>query len=756
MGSESASRLEFGVLGPLEVRRDGEPVRFGGERQRALLALLLVHANELVRTAQLAEALCGEASRGSSVNAVRVGISRLRRVLGDQEDSEMLRTQPGGYVLTAGPEQFDLARFERLLRQARGRLAANEPGSAAEMLREALTLWRGPPLADLARMDCFQSEIRRLEQLRILALMEHIDAELALGSAAELIPEIEALVASEPLHERLRGQLMLALYRAGRQADALGIYRQTRELLREELGLEPSRGLRQLENAIIQHDEALELVRGDTAAPRIGPFVAPMSFPGRTREFFEATALLPERLPGRTVVDSRAGLNAISDTRYAKSHDVHIAYQVVSGSGDLDLVAIPPGVSNIEVLWEEPLAARFLCALGSFSRMAFYDKRGSGMSDRSIGHPTLEQRMDDTRAVMDAVGMQRAAVMGYSQGGPMAMLFAATFPERTAALILFGTFARLLNAPDFRLGHRREEVDRFVDASAAKWGTPATLTLPWYCPSKQGDDRFLRWLNRFERQSATPADLRAMVTLDCEIDVRPVLGTIRVPTLVIHRTGDRINRVEQARWIAAQIPGAEYCELPGEDHYPFVGDQDALVAEIKRFLNARTRERPPERVLTTVLITELVSRTAAQTTPDDRRWRELLNAHDNACERELERFGGRAIKNTGDGLLAVFDGPARAIRCAVAIVAALRRLGLDVRTGLHTGECERRGQDIFGIAVDTAARITALAEPGEVLISRTVNDLIAGSHIALVDRGEHDLGEVTGTWRVYGVEPEGR
>jgi class 3 adenylate cyclase len=359
--------------------------------------------------------------------------------------------------------------------------------------------------------------------------------------------------------------------------------------------------------------------------------------------------------------------------------------------------------------------------------------------------------MDDTRAVMDAVGMERATVMGYSHGGPMAMLFAATYPERTQSLVLFGTFARLLNAPGFGLGTSREQVDRFVDAWAAHWGTPETLTLPSYCPSKIGDERYLRWLNRFERQSATPADLHAMVELDCEIDVRHILETIRVPTLVIHRTGDRINRVEQARWMAAQIPGAEYIELPGEDHFPFVGDQDALVAAIERFLTGQTHEPPPERVLATVLFTDLVSSTERLTTLGDRRWREVLDAHDTACERELERFGGRRIKSTGDGLLAVFDGPARAIRCAGAILQALDGLGLHARAGLHTGECDRRGDDISGIAVNIAARITTLADPGEVLVSRTVNDLIAGSQIALVDRGEHELRGVPGSWRLFGL-----
>jgi pimeloyl-ACP methyl ester carboxylesterase len=449
---------------------------------------------------------------------------------------------------------------------------------------------------------------------------------------------------------------------------------------------------------------------------------------------------------------STGGVSAIPETRYAKSGDVHIAYQVVSGSGGVDLVVIPPGVSNIEVAWEEPRSARFLQALARFSRVVLFDTRGTGTSDRSIGYATLEERMDDTRAVMDAAGLRRAAVMGNSHGGPMAMLFAATYPERTKALVLFGTFARLLNAPDFGLGWSRETVERFTERWAARWGTRRTLTLSSYCPSKVGDDRFLGWLNRYERQSATPADLLAMIAMDCDIDVRDVLGAIRVPTLVIHRTGDRICRAEQARWIATQIPDAEYVELPGEDHYPFVGDRAAIVAAVERFLTGRTHPAQPDRVLATVLFTDLVSSTQRAAALGDRRWRELLDAHDSACAREIERFGGRWIEHTGDGVYAAFDGPARGIGCAVAIREALRGQGLEVRAGLHTGECERRGERLSGIAVHTAARVQGLAQPGEVLVSRTVSDLIAGSETVLVDRGEHELRGVPGAWRVYRVD----
>ena len=710
MGSEVGAPLRFGVLGPLQVVGSEGPVALGGIRQRALLALLLVHSNELVRIDQLVDALFGDRRREAAVSALRVAILRLRRALGDDQGRDALRTHPGGYILTTGPEQLDLDVFDRRLHDARGRLAAGQAAAAAELLREGLSLWRGPALADLALMDCFQSEVRRLEGLRLLARMERIDADLALGLAPELIPEIESLVAGEPLQERLRAQLMLALYRAGRQADALAVYRETSDLLRNELGLAPSRALQDLERSILDRDDAIDPLPAQ-AAKSDGGLAAAAAGGSRPLQQVEMTA--------------------VSETRYAKSGNVHIAYQVVTGSGAVDLVTIPPGVSNIDVFWEHPLVERFLRGLASFSRMAIFDKRGTGMSDRSIGHPTLEDRMDDTRAVMDAIGMRRAAVVGYSHGGPMAMLFAATYPERISSLVLFGTFARLLNDDGFALGSSREQVDRFVESWASRWGTPETLTTEWYCPSLLGDELYARWVNRFERQSATPADLHAMVELDCDIDVRQVLGAISVPTLVIHRTGDRINRVEQARWIAERIPGAEYLELPGDDHFPYAGDQDAVIAAVERFVTGHAGQSSPERVLATLLLTDV---------------------YDSACDRELARYGGRRVNRSGDGLVAMFDGPVRAIRCAMAIRSGLRNLGLDARAGLHAGECDRRGDDISGTAVDIAARITALAAGGEVLVSRTVSDLIAGSHIALVDRGEHQLSADTGRWRVYRVD----
>jgi DNA-binding SARP family transcriptional activator/pimeloyl-ACP methyl ester carboxylesterase len=725
MGNDSRAPLRFGVLGLLQAVRGDQPVRLGGVRQRALLALLLLHANELVRLDQLTEALFGEQQSESAVQALRVAVLRLRRALVD-EPGDTLRTHPGGYVLTASPEQFDLAMFEHRLHSARGRLAADDPARAAKLLRDALALWRGPPLADLALIEAFQSEIRRLEALRLLALMERIDADLALGGAAELVPEIETLVAADPLQERLRRQLMLALYRAGRQADALRVYRETSDLLRNELGLEPSRALQQLERSILQRDETLEPVRELVVEGGNGSGSIPSAKSFRQREL--------------------ADVAEVSETRYAKSGEVHIAYQVVTGSGAVDLVAIPPGVSNVDLFWEQPLVARFFRGLGSFSRMALFDKRGSGMSDRAIGHPTLEARMDDTRAVMDAVGMERAALIGYSHGGPMAVLFAATYPERVSSLVLFGTFARLLNTPGFDLGSSREQIDGFVNAWAARWGTHDTLTVRSFCPSLLGDEEYLRWINRFELQSATPADLHATMSLDCEIDVRQVLGSISAPTLVIHRTGDRITRVEQARWIAGEIPGAEYLELPGDDHFPYAGDQDTLLDAIKQFVTAHSTERAAERILATVLRIEPLDQSAGTLSR-----RALLDTHDRACHRELKRFEGRSVRHTGDGLMAVFDGPARGIRCAVAIVARLRALGISARAGLHTGECDRRGDDISGTPVDIAARITALAKPGEVLVSRTVSDLIAGSHIALVDRGEHNLHGAAGRWRVYAI-----
>ncbi len=438
----------------------------------------------------------------------------------------------------------------------------------------------------------------------------------------------------------------------------------------------------------------------------------------------------------------------VPKTRYAKSGDLHIAYQVV-GEGPLDLVLVPGFVSHLEFEWEGALTARFFQRLAAFSRLIRFDKRGTGLSDRPPGMATLEQRMDDVRAVMDAVGSQKAALFGISEGGPMSLLFAATYPERTSALVLYGSYARRAWAPDHPFGITEAEMGRALEALERDWGGSAGIEIR--APSMVHDEQFGRWRSNYLRLAASPGAAVAILRMNMEIDVRHILPTIRVPTLVIHRTGDRLTRVEQARYMAERIPGAKYVELPGIDHTPWVGDADAILDEVEEFLTGVRHGAEPDRVLATVLFTDIVGSTEQAARLGDRRWRELLESHHALVRKELARFRGREIDTAGDGFLATFDGPARAIRCACAISDAVKPLGIEIRAGLHTGECEVMREKLGGIAVHIGARVAALATPGEVLVSSTVKDLVAGSGLEFEDRGTHTLKGIPGEWRLFAV-----
>jgi class 3 adenylate cyclase len=415
------------------------------------------------------------------------------------------------------------------------------------------------------------------------------------------------------------------------------------------------------------------------------------------------------------------------ETSYAKSGDVRIAYQVV-GRGDLDLVWVPGFISNLELAWENPDLTRFYSRLTSFSRLILFDKRGTGLSDRDAGIPSLEQRMDDVRAVMDAAGSQRAALFGVSEGGSMSLLFAATYPERTRALVLYGAYAQYPRS--------RAESEQFVEVIDTSWGTGATLR--FYARAAASDEKQVRAFGRNERLGATPSAAIALQRMNEEIDVRDVLPAIRVPTLVLHRVGDERVRVEFGRYIADRISDAKYVELPGVDHWMFFAELgDRIADEIEEFLTGSRHEIEPDRVLATVLFTDIVDSTKRATELGDRGWRLLRDRHDEAVRQEFARFRGREVKTLGDGFLATFDGPARAVRCAAAIIDRLRPLGLEVRSGLHTGEIEIQREDVGGIAVHIASRVAETAGAGEVLVSSTVRDLVAGSGLSFEDRGSH-------------------
>jgi pimeloyl-ACP methyl ester carboxylesterase/class 3 adenylate cyclase len=438
-------------------------------------------------------------------------------------------------------------------------------------------------------------------------------------------------------------------------------------------------------------------------------------------------------------------------TEYTKSGDIHIAYQV-KGDGPLDVIFIAGFVSHLEQNWEMPAQARFLDRLASFSRLILFDKRGMGLSDRGSQIFTLEQRMDDVRAVMDAVGTERAALFGVSEGGPMSVLFAATYPERTTALVMYGSYSRRSWAPDHAFGLKDDQWEAIFDGIENHWGTPVGLNLDIWAPSVAQDEGFRRLTSDYLRRAASPGAALAVMRMNQEIDVRHVLPTVRTPTLILHRTGDRVINVEQSRYMARQIPGAKLIEFPGNDHFFSVGDSDAITDEVEEFLTG-VRPRPePDRVLATVMFTDIVSATETAASMGDRQWRELLQNHHTLVRRELSRYHGREIDTAGDGFFATFDGPARAIRCACAIRDAITSLGITIRAGLHTGECEMMGEKIGGIAVHLGARVVAEARSGEVLVSSTVKDLVAGSGLRFIDRGVHTLKGIPGDWNLFAVE----
>ena len=447
----------------------------------------------------------------------------------------------------------------------------------------------------------------------------------------------------------------------------------------------------------------------------------------------------------------RRGLTMAPETQYARSGDLNIAYQV-TGEGPRDLVYVPGWVSNIELMWEEPAMAHFLERLASFSRLILFDKRGTGLSDRVSNDklPTLEQRMDDVRAVLEAVGSERAALFGHSEGGNMCVLFAATYPERTTALITLGSFAKRRDPDDdYPWAPTAEDREETAAEIEQNWGHMRPQDVDYYAPSRLGDEPFVRNLEQYFRRAASPGAAAALLRMNSHIDVRDVLPTVQAPTLVLHRTGDHDVDVAEGRYLAARISGAKFVELPGDDHWIAAGDTDAIADEIEEFLTGTRPIPEPDRVLATVLFTDIVGSTARAAELGDRRWRELLRTHGTAVRRELERFRGREVDTAGDGFLAAFDGPARAVRCALSAGEAVQQLGVEIRAGIHTGECELDGSKIRGIAVHTGARIASLAGPGEVLVSQTVKDLVSGSGLAFDDRGVHALKGVPGEWRVY-------
>jgi len=432
-------------------------------------------------------------------------------------------------------------------------------------------------------------------------------------------------------------------------------------------------------------------------------------------------------------------------THYAKNGDIHIAYQVF-GEGDVDLIFVPGFISHIENYWDEPNFARWLRKLGSFSRVVMFDKQGTGLSDRVSDLPGMDERMDDVRAVMDAERIERAAIFGISEGGSLATLFAASHPDRSQALILYSAFAQFTSW--FPTQNALEDLFQYIDSA---WGSGQSLQM--FAPTKKDDLAFQAWWGKFERLGASPGAAKTIMRMNSQIDITNILPSVHVPTLVIHRRDDVAVNVEGGQFLAQQIPNAKYVELSGVDHLPFVGENsNQILDEMAQFLTGKWRPVETDRILATVLFTDIVNSTKCAAEMGDQQWRDLLDRHNTMMHKNIGRFRGQVIKNTGDGFLATFDGPARAIRCASTVSDEARQLGIEIRAGLHTGEIELIGEDVGGIAVHIAARVLGKAGDSEVWVSRTIKDLVVGSGFEFNERGVYSLKGIPGEWQLFSVK----
>jgi len=472
----------------------------------------------------------------------------------------------------------------------------------------------------------------------------------------------------------------------------------------------------------------------------------------RARIYVDAGSAVPLATSFPTSNAPRAGLSALRpETHYVQNGDVNIAYQVV-GSGPVDIVFVMGWISHLEYFWKHHLFASFLGRLASFSRLILFDKRGTGLSDRVPINslPTIEERMDDVRAVMDAVGSENAVLFGVSEGGPMCAVFAATYPERTKGVIMFGTYAKRINDPDYPWAPTVEQCNKFFDTVQRDWGKP--VGIEERAPSMADDPEFREWWAEYLRMGASPGAAVALTKMNAEIDVRNVLPLIRVPTLVMHRSGDRCLNVEEGRYVASKIPGSKYVEMDGIDHLPFVGDQAEVLDEIEQFVADLQFGADHDRVLATVLSVSFADAEREVERRGDAEWAEMVERSRSFMHKQLELFKGREISVGDDESLAAFDGPARAIRCAITIAEAAKRSGISVRAGLHTGECDVRGDSLSGFAVDLAHSVAEMSSDGQILVSRTVKDLVAGSGLTFVEFGVQTFHGVDGEWRLFSVK----
>jgi DNA-binding SARP family transcriptional activator/pimeloyl-ACP methyl ester carboxylesterase len=697
--------VEFGVLGSLEVTAGGQPLGLAGARTRAVLVMLLVHANQVVSSDRLLEELWPGQPADKATDSLQVRLSELRKALRSAGEAGRLVTRPPGYLLRVESGELDALRFEQLAAEGDAALAAGDAATAAQRFNQALGLWRGPALAGFDSVPSARPEAGRLAERRLAVLEARAEALLASGRHRDLIAELESLTAAHPLRERFWSLRMLALYRAGRQADALRAYRELRDILVAELAIEPGPELRELHARILRQDPALE-----------GPAAAGAREPdGVTHE-------------------------AMPEVRYVQTSDgIHIAYQVL-GHGDRDIVFVPGLMSHLELLWEDPQMAAFYRRLAKLGRLIMFDKRDTGLSDRASGDMSLEERIEDMRAVMRAASSSRAVFFGYSDGAPMSILFAATYPGQVSALILGSASARWFPAPGYPCGRGAPEMyDELREIAAHRWGQGASIE--WYMQSRAGSARWRQAFGRFERMAISPSAFLRMLRMIHDIDIRAVLPAIHVPTMVIQRTADRITPPCHGRYLASHIAGARYWEQAGDHWLRFSSheDSEALCAEIAEFLASTSRPGDPDRLLATILHAKTV----------DRR---VEAASAGLAAGDLVRgHRGRLIRVSADHLLATFDAPGQAIRCAAAVREGAAAAGIQIRAGIHTGEVDLVGEDIAGTSVQITDRVVALARPAEILVSRTVKDLVAGSGITFAERGNHALNGPSDEWPLFAV-----
>jgi DNA-binding SARP family transcriptional activator/pimeloyl-ACP methyl ester carboxylesterase len=681
--------VRVSVLGPLKVENEAGEVVLGAAKERSLLAALALNPGSVVTAEHLIDALWGDSPPATARKTLQTYVSNIRRALG----SNVVATEPTGYVLRVAADDVDVGRFRRLVREGEATLTNGSARKARETLGEAVALWRGEPLAGAGPHSGLAAERVCLREEYLSALETRLAADLAAGCEGELVGELETLVREHPFRERLWGHLIVALYRSGRQADALAAYQRARVVLREELGLEPGGELQRLERAVLGQDASLD-------AP----------------------------LPGRSASPSERVFR--SPVRYATCRDgVHVAYQVV-GNGPIDVLCIPGFVSHLDMWWDAP-TDRLVRRLASFSRLILFDKRGMGLSDRPE-KIDAEHWVEDACAVLDAVGSERAVILGISAGGPTAALFAAGHPERTRSLIIYGGYARMLSGDGYEYGLDRDTIESFISEMQANWGTSFGMSV--FAPSRADDPAACEYLARCATISASPGAAATYLRSLAVIDVRHALPTITAPTLILHATRDQNVPVEAARYSTQLIPGATLVELDSDIHLIWLSDVvDEITDEIETFIARTVPTTTVDRTLATVIAVAPATQ---------------VRHHSPEINTIIERCGGHPLREPG---VATFDGPARAIRCALTLTSDIDGNGQQIGVAVHSGECRLTNGGVDGVAVDMARQLATAAEPGQVLVSQTIRDLVVGSTIQLAPHGRCSFTDIPGEWDVFSV-----